>query len=306
MHSRARPGDLPRAVRRAGVLGRLPPPGRARQGGDGDRPALRGTGCDRSRRRLGRDRVHRLRDRLPDRSARAWINSRKAAACVRGLLHDEVTSFDGRWFTHARARATNRDRCRPSCRSGSAVAASGAHCASPPATPTVGTCRSCPPRRSAASAPCSTTTAPHVGRDPAEIRCAVNVGLAWTEESLQHQFGAISRLRPPRSARWFGLRGRRPHRRIRRRRRRPGQPRAARAVRSRRAGALRRRRGARLTADSAYLPSSLCFCSWNSSSVSVPRSRSASSRSSCTVTSCGGASTLPAAPAAAPAAATWP
>ena len=28
-----------------------------------------------------------------------------------------------------------------------------------------------------------------VGRDPAEIRCAVNVGLAWTDDSLHQQFG---------------------------------------------------------------------------------------------------------------------
>jgi alkanesulfonate monooxygenase SsuD/methylene tetrahydromethanopterin reductase-like flavin-dependent oxidoreductase (luciferase family) len=31
-----------------------------------------------------------------------------------------------------------------------------------------------------------------VGRDPTDIACAVNVGLAWTEESLQDQFGAIA------------------------------------------------------------------------------------------------------------------
>ena len=31
-----------------------------------------------------------------------------------------------------------------------------------------------------------------VGRDPAEIRCAVNVGLAWTEDSLRQQFGNIA------------------------------------------------------------------------------------------------------------------
>ena len=31
-----------------------------------------------------------------------------------------------------------------------------------------------------------------VGRDPAEIVCAVNVGLAWSEESLRQQFGAIA------------------------------------------------------------------------------------------------------------------
>ena len=36
-----------------------------------------------------------------------------------------------------------------------------------------------------------------VGRDPADIRCAVNVGLAWTEDSLRHQFGNIAeRVRP--------------------------------------------------------------------------------------------------------------
>ena len=31
-----------------------------------------------------------------------------------------------------------------------------------------------------------------VGRDPAEIRCTVNVGLACTDESLRQQFGAIA------------------------------------------------------------------------------------------------------------------
>jgi alkanesulfonate monooxygenase SsuD/methylene tetrahydromethanopterin reductase-like flavin-dependent oxidoreductase (luciferase family) len=31
-----------------------------------------------------------------------------------------------------------------------------------------------------------------VGRDPHDIRCAVNVGLAWSEESLRSQFGGLS------------------------------------------------------------------------------------------------------------------
>jgi alkanesulfonate monooxygenase SsuD/methylene tetrahydromethanopterin reductase-like flavin-dependent oxidoreductase (luciferase family) len=31
-----------------------------------------------------------------------------------------------------------------------------------------------------------------IGRDPSEIVCAVNVGLAWDEEGLRRQFGAIS------------------------------------------------------------------------------------------------------------------
>jgi len=31
-----------------------------------------------------------------------------------------------------------------------------------------------------------------VGRDPADIRCAMNVGIAHDEDNLRHQFGAIS------------------------------------------------------------------------------------------------------------------
>ncbi len=31
-----------------------------------------------------------------------------------------------------------------------------------------------------------------VGRDPVDIRCAINVGLAWTEESLEAQFGHLT------------------------------------------------------------------------------------------------------------------
>ena len=39
---------------------------------------------------------------FPNAAAR-WTSSR-SAACVRGLLHDEVTSFEGRWFTLREAR----------------------------------------------------------------------------------------------------------------------------------------------------------------------------------------------------------
>ena len=31
-----------------------------------------------------------------------------------------------------------------------------------------------------------------MGRDPAEIRCAVNLGIASDEDNLRHQFGAIA------------------------------------------------------------------------------------------------------------------
>ncbi len=36
-----------------------------------------------------------------------------------------------------------------------------------------------------------------VGRDPAEIRCAINVGLAWDDASLREQFGAIAEFVRP-------------------------------------------------------------------------------------------------------------
>ena len=36
-----------------------------------------------------------------------------------------------------------------------------------------------------------------VGRDPREIKRAINVGLAWDEESLQQQFGAIAEFVRP-------------------------------------------------------------------------------------------------------------
>ena len=31
-----------------------------------------------------------------------------------------------------------------------------------------------------------------IGRDPSEIRCAINAGIASDEENLRHQFGAIA------------------------------------------------------------------------------------------------------------------
>ena len=36
-----------------------------------------------------------------------------------------------------------------------------------------------------------------VGRDPSEIRCAVNVGLAWDDDSLRQQFGGIAEFVRP-------------------------------------------------------------------------------------------------------------
>ena len=36
-----------------------------------------------------------------------------------------------------------------------------------------------------------------VGRDPGEIRCAINTGLAYTQESLEQQFGALAPMVAP-------------------------------------------------------------------------------------------------------------
>ena len=36
-----------------------------------------------------------------------------------------------------------------------------------------------------------------VGRDPAEIRCTVNVGLAWREEDFEPQFGNLRMMVRP-------------------------------------------------------------------------------------------------------------
>ena len=115
----------------------------------------------------------------------------EAAACVRGLLHDDVTSFDGRWFSMHDARNEPRpvQAKLPIWIGGGGerrtlrIAARYADGWNVPfmSPETFGH------KRAVLHDHCA-----DVGRDPAEIRCAVNVGLAWTEESLQHQFGAIS------------------------------------------------------------------------------------------------------------------
>ena len=66
--------------------------------------------------------------------------------CVRGLLRQERHRLRRRARSRSPTPAASPSRCRPSCRSGSAAAARSGRCASPPATPTGGTCRSSRPR----------------------------------------------------------------------------------------------------------------------------------------------------------------
>ena len=63
--------------------------------------------------------------------------------------------------------------------------------------PTAGTCRSSRPTSSPARTRCSTSTAQTSVAIPSEIKRAINTGLAFTEESLQQQFGAISEFVRP-------------------------------------------------------------------------------------------------------------
>ena len=96
-----RPGlrDRAGAVRRPRVLDRLPPPGRAGQGDHGHRPDLGRAGGDGHRRRLGARSSTTPTASTSRRSARAWTSSRRASPIIRGLLHDEETTFEGKWFT---------------------------------------------------------------------------------------------------------------------------------------------------------------------------------------------------------------
>ena len=117
-------------------------------------------------------------------------------ACLRGLLHDEVTDFDGTWFRLTNARNEPRpiqDRL-PIWVGGGGEKRTlriAARYADGWNVPFVS------PEEFAAKRDVLHRHCADVGRDPAEIACAVNVGLAWTEESLRGQFGAIAeRVRP--------------------------------------------------------------------------------------------------------------
>lgn len=117
-------------------------------------------------------------------------------AVVRGLLHDDVTSFEGTWFTVREARNEPRpvQAKLPIWVGGQGekrtlrIAARFADGWNVPFVSPETFAR----KREVLHRHCA-----DVGRDPADIRCAVNVGLAWTEESLQQQFGGLAELVRP-------------------------------------------------------------------------------------------------------------
>jgi alkanesulfonate monooxygenase SsuD/methylene tetrahydromethanopterin reductase-like flavin-dependent oxidoreductase (luciferase family) len=111
--------------------------------------------------------------------------------CLRGLLHDDVTTFEGTHFqlTEARNEPRPLQEKLPIWIGGGGekrtlkIAARYADGWNVPFIDPDTFAR----KNQVLDEHCAA-----VGRDPKEIKRAINTGLAWTEESLQQQFGAIS------------------------------------------------------------------------------------------------------------------
>jgi F420-dependent oxidoreductase-like protein len=116
--------------------------------------------------------------------------------CLRGLLHDDVTTFDGQHFTLTEARNEPRplqDKLPIWIGGGGEkrtlkIAARHADGWNVPFIS---------PEEFARKNAVLDQHCADVGRDPAEIKRAINTGLAFTEESLQQQFGAIAEFVRP-------------------------------------------------------------------------------------------------------------
>jgi F420-dependent oxidoreductase-like protein len=117
-------------------------------------------------------------------------------AILRGLLRDDETTFEGSWFSTTRARNEPRpiQDALPIWVGGSGERRTlriAARFADGWNVPFVD------PATFASKRDVLHRHCADVGRDPAEILCAVNLGLAWTDDSLRHQFGPMAdRVRP--------------------------------------------------------------------------------------------------------------
>lgn len=110
---------------------------------------------------------------------------------LRGLLHNDVTSFAGEYFNLHQAR----NEPRPVQAKLPIWVGGGGEKRTLKITARYADGWNVPfvapeefkRKRSILAEHCNT-----VGRDADEIRCAINVGLAWTEDSLQAQFGQLA------------------------------------------------------------------------------------------------------------------
>lgn len=115
----------------------------------------------------------------------------EAIQCVRSLLRNETTDFKGEWFEMQNAQCEPKpvQAELPIWVGGSGekrtlrIAAQWADAWNVPFVAP----ETFAHKRSVLHQHCDT-----VGRDPSELRTAVNVGLAWTEESLRAQFGGLA------------------------------------------------------------------------------------------------------------------
>ena len=115
---------------------------------------------------------------------------------LRGLLHDETTTFDGKWFQLREARNEPRpvQAKLPIWVGGGGekrtlrIAAQYADGWNVPFISPEEFAR----KRGILHQHCE-----DVGRDPAAVRCTVNVGMAYSEESLAEQFGRIAEFVRP-------------------------------------------------------------------------------------------------------------
>ena len=115
----------------------------------------------------------------------------EAIQCVRGLLRRDTTDFAGEWFTLTDARNEPRpvQPMLPIWVGGGGERRTlriAARFADGWNIPFVA------PETFAAKRDVLQRHCDEVGRDPGEIRCAVNVGMAWSEESLLQQFGGLA------------------------------------------------------------------------------------------------------------------
>jgi F420-dependent oxidoreductase-like protein len=120
----------------------------------------------------------------------------EAIQCVRGLLRQDTTDFDGQWFQLRNARCEPKpvQAELPIWVGGAGeqrtlrIAARYADAWNIPFVDPATFAH----KRDVLHRHCD-----DAGRDPAQIRTAVNLGLAWTEESLLAQFGGLAeRVRP--------------------------------------------------------------------------------------------------------------
>jgi alkanesulfonate monooxygenase SsuD/methylene tetrahydromethanopterin reductase-like flavin-dependent oxidoreductase (luciferase family) len=115
----------------------------------------------------------------------------ESVQCLRLMLHEEVANFEGQYFTLMDARCEPRpvQAKLPIWVGGGgekrtlAIVAKYADGWNVPFIPPEEFAR----KRDVLASHCS-----NVGRDIADIKCAVNVGLAFSDESLKTQFGALA------------------------------------------------------------------------------------------------------------------